>query len=117
MKTLDWYQDEARRTAASTPSIAVLALGVTGEAGEVADLVKKHLGHGKDLDRMKVAKELGDVLWYVAALADLIGFSLEAVAVMNVEKLKDRHPNGFQPNYESDSTPKRGDAIPEGFKP
>jgi NTP pyrophosphatase (non-canonical NTP hydrolase) len=75
--------------------IAVWALGITGEAGEVADLIKKHLGHGHELDVDKVAKEVGDVLWYLAALGDQLGFSLGAIAEMNINKLRDRYPDGF----------------------
>lgn len=92
------YQHAALRTAASTPDrpeLAVLALGVAGEAGEVADLVKKHIGHGHTLDREKVVKELGDVLWYIAVLANQVGATLETVAQANIEKLAKRYPEGF----------------------
>lgn len=75
--------------------LAINALGVAGEAGEVADLVKKHVGHGHALDRDKLAKELGDVLWYVAALAHDIGIDLSTVAALNIEKLRRRYPDGF----------------------
>lgn len=92
--TLDSYQAAARRTA-GCQSIAVLALGVAGEAGEVADLVKKVVGHSHPLDQDKITKELGDVLWYVATLAHAIGVSLSRVAEVNVEKLKARYPDGF----------------------
>lgn len=71
------------------------ALGLTGEAGEVADLLKKGIGHGHGVDASKVCKELGDVLWYVAALAQAHGLSLEEVAQANVEKLRARYPQGF----------------------
>jgi len=102
--TLNRYQEEALRTAtvnAKKPleplELARDALGVAGEAGEVADLVKKHVGHGHPLDPDKVKKELGDVLWYVAVLAERCGFSLEDVARANVEKLRKRYPKGFDP--------------------
>lgn len=75
--------------------LALLTLGLVGEAGEVADLVKKHLGHGHALDPAKVREELGDVIWYVPALCRLLGFSLEDVLAHNVEKLRRRYPNGF----------------------
>lgn len=96
---LNEYQNEVMRTAATdkdpTLQLAVLALGVAGEAGEVADLIKKHVGHSHELDRFKLAKELGDVLWYVAALAQAAGFTLDDVAKGNVMKLRARYPNGF----------------------
>ena len=80
---------------ADTALLAINALGIAGEAGEVADLVKKHVGHGHPLDRNKLAKELGDVLWYVAALAHDIGLDLSTVAALNVVKLRRRYPDGF----------------------
>ena len=69
-------------------------LGVVGEAGEVADKFKKIVWHreGKvnEEDKTAIARELGDVLWYLAALADALGYTLEEVANMNLEKLKNR---------------------------
>ena len=71
------------------------ALGMAGESGEVADIVKKHTFQGHDLDVNHVAEEIGDVLWYVAIGAEAIGLSLGEVAQMNIEKLKRRYPDGF----------------------
>lgn len=73
----------------------IFALGVAGEAGEVADLVKKEVGHGHDEDPERMLKELGDVLWYVAMLADAYHLSLEQVARANARKLAARYPGGF----------------------
>lgn len=100
------YQDKAARTLARRPleqytpeeiktKLAVMGLGVTGEAGEVADHIKKHVGHGHELVREHLMKELGDVLWYLAALATLLDVSLEDVAAKNIAKLQARYPNGF----------------------
>ena len=97
--TLDEYQQLAARTLSphQTPDqrLANAALGLTGEAGEVAEHVKKHLFHATPLDRDAVVKELGDCLWYVAALAGTIGVSLDEVGAMNIEKLRRRYPEGF----------------------
>lgn len=71
------------------------AVGLAGEAGEVADLVKKHVFHGHDLDRAHALEELGDILWYVSFTARTLGSSLEAVASANVAKLASRYPDGF----------------------
>ena len=71
------------------------ALGLTGEAGEVADLVKKHTMQGHGLNAEHVAKELGDCLWYVAETATAIGYDLETIMRMNIEKLEKRYPEGF----------------------
>jgi NTP pyrophosphatase (non-canonical NTP hydrolase) len=94
IETLNRYQLEALRTLGASDK-AILGLGIAGEAGEVADLIKKELGHGHISDPERVAKELGDVLWYVATLADAYGFSLSDVASMNIAKLKSRYPEGF----------------------
>jgi NTP pyrophosphatase (non-canonical NTP hydrolase) len=94
IETLDRYQVEALRTVGDS-NLAILGLGVAGEAGEVADLIKKELGHGHAADPVKMAKEIGDVLWYLAVLSDQYGYSLSAIASMNIEKLKARYPEGF----------------------
>jgi NTP pyrophosphatase (non-canonical NTP hydrolase) len=73
----------------------IFALGVAGEAGEVADLIKKWTGHGHTLDLDKLEKELGDVLWYVTALAKANCLTLEGIAQKNLEKLRKRYPAGF----------------------
>ena len=97
--TLDEYQQLAARTLspAQTPDarLANAALGLTGEAGEVAEHVKKHLFHATPLDRDAVVKELGDCLWYVAALAGVVGASLDEIGERNIEKLRRRYPDGF----------------------
>jgi NTP pyrophosphatase (non-canonical NTP hydrolase) len=99
LETFDSYQREVARTAPAGPTtplvLATLALGLTGEAGEVADLVKKYIGHGHDLPSSKVREELGDALWYITDLAAKLGFSLEEVAAFNVAKLRRRYPGGF----------------------
>ncbi len=93
------YQELARRFAnVAIPREARKAnwaLGLAGESGEVADLLKKALFHGHSLDVDELEKELGDVLWYIANLAYEYGISLEAVAHYNVKKLRKRYPEGF----------------------
>jgi len=116
--TLDEYQEEVRRTLQRDPEsypeharflagsallapvrqtydTMVHAMGLAGEAGEIIDLLKKHLGHGQPLDIEKAKKELGDVLWYVGALAADLGLSLSEVAEANKAKLRARYPAGF----------------------
>lgn len=88
------YQIEALRTAGEA-DIVNGVLGLCGEAGECADLVKKHKFQGHDLDTDHLAKELGDVAWYLAVSAYVIGYDLESVMKMNVEKLRSRYPDGF----------------------
>lgn len=70
-------------------------MGLNGEAGEAIDILKKHLFQGHDLDKEHLAKELGDVAWYLAISADALGYSLEEILQMNIDKLKARYPEGF----------------------
>lgn len=72
------------------------ALGLAGEAGEVADLIKKWKFQGHELPREKVIKEIGDVLWYCSLMANMLGERLETIAQKNIEKLQKRFPNGFE---------------------
>ena len=69
--------------------LSYLALGLNGEAGEVADKIKKHLRDGK-LDIGGIIYELGDVCWYVARLADSLGYSLKDILEINHSKLESR---------------------------
>lgn len=70
------------------------ALGVTGEAGEIADIVKKHLHHGATLDSARIIEEIGDCLWYLNEIALTVGASLTIAAQYNVDKLAARHAGG-----------------------
>ena len=70
-------------------------MGLNGEAGEVIDLVKKHLFHGHELNKEELIKELGDVAWYLAEAAYALDIDLETILVKNIEKLKKRYPEGF----------------------
>lgn len=98
--TINEYQTAALRTAQTEKFLAGdlllnSALGLCGESGEVADLVKKHLFQGHDLDLDHVAKELGDISWYLAVGAYAIGLDLESIFRINKEKLEARYPDGF----------------------
>ena len=98
--TINEYQTAALRTAQTDKLLAIdllinSALGLCGESGEVADLVKKHRFQGHDIDLDHIAKELGDVAWYLAVGAYAIGFDLESIFRMNKEKLEARYPDGF----------------------
>lgn len=98
--TLDEYQQAALRTAIypGEHSIVYPTLGLSGEAGEVADKVKKTIrdfgGDFSEERRRAIALELGDVLWYAATLARDLGYTLDEVAVMNVGKIASRACRG-----------------------
>jgi NTP pyrophosphatase (non-canonical NTP hydrolase) len=70
-------------------------LGLCGESGEIADLIKKHTMQGHPISMEHLAKELGDVCWYVAETATAIGYDLETIMQMNIDKLRKRYPDGF----------------------
>lgn len=97
------YQKECLRTEPPAAKISGTTrlenglMGLNGEAGEAIDILKKFLFQGHDLDKVHLAKELGDVAWYLAVTADALGYSLEEIFEMNVEKLRVRYPDGFDP--------------------
>ena len=94
------YQKAATRTIKKDLSTGHLiqeaALGMTAEAGEVANHIRKICYQGHSLDSKYIIKELGDVLWYIAEMCTALNISLEEVATTNIDKLKKRYPNGFR---------------------
>lgn len=95
------YQKLAMRTASGMNHseygmLMNAALGICGEGGEVADMVKKATFQGHTLDEEHLAKELGDVAWYIAVGAYAIGYDFETILRMNIDKLKARYPDGFE---------------------
>lgn len=98
------YQKLASRTLIARPDreytdleimLVWNALGVAGEAGEYADSVKKMIFHNHPVDIQKLASELGDLLWYVAASASKLGLDLETIMQGNLDKLARRYPDGY----------------------
>lgn len=75
-------------------NVIYAAMGMCGEAGEASELVKKYAYHGHTIDAEHLARELGDVLWYVSYLAYLFGYPLGKIMAMNQEKLAKRYPDG-----------------------
>ena len=92
------YQLLAKRTAKQDSFRAALthtAFGLSGEAGEFADCIKKHLVYGQSLDRENAAEELGDLLWYIALGCETLGVSMADVAIQNINKLQARYPEKY----------------------
>lgn len=98
------YQQQAARTLIDAPDneytneeimLVWNALGLAGEAGEVADTIKKAVFHQHGLDRDHLIKELGDVLWYVAALCTKLDIPMSLVMERNIAKLRARYPDGW----------------------
>ena len=78
--------------------LAYLGLGLAGEAGEVVEIIKKHFSGSKPLDDERTEKlknEIGDVMWYLAALCDGLGFDMGQIAQINIDKLRKRHGDTY----------------------
>lgn len=75
-------------------NVIYAAMGMCGEAGEASELVKKYAYHDHAIDTEHLARELGDVLWYVSYMAHLFGYPLGKIMAMNQEKLAKRYPDG-----------------------
>lgn len=98
------YQYLASRTLIDRPGFDISddeimiiwnALGLAGEAGEVAETVKKGIFHQHGLDKERIAKELGDCMWYIAALCTKLDLDMNEVMAANIEKLRVRYPDGY----------------------
>ncbi len=98
--TINEYQKLAMTTlnpALSNKDVLINSvMGLCGESGEAIDIVKKWLAQGHELDREKLAKELGDIAWYLAEAATALELDLETVFQGNIDKLKARYPEGFR---------------------
>ena len=70
-------------------------MGLCGESGEAIDIVKKWMAQGHELDKAHLAKELGDIAWYLAEAATALELPLEEIFQANLNKLKKRYPEGF----------------------
>ena len=89
MKFYNYQEQACELRLGASNNLTYLALGLVGEAGEVAEKVKKKIRDDK-LDTAELAKELGDVLWYVTNLAEFIGYDLDEIARINLDKLHSR---------------------------
>ena len=93
------YQEKSKRTMNTAletkDQLNNYVFGLVGEVGEVVDLLKKFFYHGHEVDSNRLKSELGDILWYVSAVASLFNLDLQEIAQGNIEKLEKRYPNGF----------------------
>jgi NTP pyrophosphatase (non-canonical NTP hydrolase) len=90
--TFNQYQEFVKSMKVYPEKHAIIypALGIAGEAGEVAEKVKKWLRGDRELDKLELLKEAGDVLWYLTSLADDLGYTLQDLVNENVKKLTSR---------------------------
>lgn len=98
IKNLKEYQKLCKRTAQKfndkEKEILTWGLGIAGEAGDVAGCIKKTFSHKND-QKAGIRENLGDVLWYTAAICNYFGWDLEEVLAENIKKLEARYPKGF----------------------
>lgn len=99
MMEIKEYQELALNTKA--PLLTLLdenihmTLGMVTEAGEIADVFKKKLAYGKEIDYVNVKEELGDIMWYIANMCNVNGWDLRDILQTNIDKLRTRYPNKF----------------------
>lgn len=117
--TLNDYQTEALKTLNARPmkydTLAHGVIGLCNEAGEVAGILKKHAFQGHSMDPKDMADELGDVLWYLTIVAKELGYTLEDIAAMNLKKLTNRYPKGFEVSRSINRV--KTPAMTNGFDP
>ena len=97
---IEEYQEKSMRTMnwklTSEQLLSNMILGISGETGEIADIMKKYLYQGHQLDRDSVKEELGDVMFYIANLCNVLQMDLKEIIEGNYYKLLERYPNGFE---------------------
>ena len=93
------YQEKASRTCADLgyreKNDLHMALGLATEAGEFADIFKKHLAYKKEVDYVNAAEEIGDIFWYAANFCRMNNISMEEILDKNIAKLETRYPEKF----------------------
>ncbi len=91
------YLESAKRTLSSKEDIlGHMIVGLSTEAGELLDALKKHKYYGRPLDVQNVKEEIGDCMWYLVQLCEEVGYSLDEAKVDNIAKLKKRYPEKFE---------------------
>jgi len=114
------YQNQAMRTAKpgdTNFNLTHAAFGVSGEAGEFADCIKKYLIYGKQLDRENATEELGDLLWFIALACSALGTTMDKVAQANIDKLRRRYPEKYSDQHALARLDKQHDQQQSQFTP
>ena len=97
--SLNDYQVKSKRTLnqelTKEQTVSNMIMGILGETGEVADIIKKHYYQGHDMDMEHIEEEIGDVMFYIVNLCNVLDLDLEALLYQNHTKLMKRYPNGF----------------------
>ncbi len=91
----NWEEIAQRASTASNIRLLHSAIGISTEAGELLDSLKKHIYYGKEFDKTNFKEEIGDIFWYIAIACDELGVTIESLMERNIEKLQARYPNKF----------------------
>lgn len=94
MSPNDVFRDNLRFASASDLQLLHGVMGITGEAGEIQELIKKYYVYGAELNMEKLREEIGDLLWYIAISLDAMETNFEEIMVANIAKLKARYSTG-----------------------
>jgi NTP pyrophosphatase (non-canonical NTP hydrolase) len=96
------YQNKSIRTInkklTTEQLISNMVFGANGELGEVTDILKKHLYQGHELDIQHLKEEIGDIMFYLVNLASIYEIDFSEVLQINIDKLMERYPDGFDKN-------------------
>lgn len=90
-----YFADRVLSDGPETVHLLHATMGISTEAGELLDVMKKHLAYGRSIDKVNIAEEVGDVLWYVAIILRELNMTFEQVMEMNINKLQKRFPDKF----------------------
>lgn len=91
------YLELAKRTLSSQEDkLGHMIIGLVTESAELADAYKKHKYYGRELDVQNIKEEIGDTMWYLIQLCELVDYSLDKAKVDNIQKLAKRYPDGFK---------------------
>lgn len=94
-KCTDRLVNACSDTAFDVGGIVMACLGLSGESGELIDMIKKAIFHQHPIAKTELKKEIGDILWYLAMMCESFHIDFEKVAQKNIDKLKERYPDGF----------------------
>lgn len=99
-KTEDETYNAATKRLERSQTVRLLhaAMGLSTEANEVLDQLKRHIFYGKDIDNINLKEELGDIFWYAAIMADALSINFENIMATNISKLKKRYGEKFTEN-------------------
>ena len=111
MDSFNEYREKALRTVnPDADALTMAVIGMTGELGEYAEIVKKYVFHQRPMSQVEAVRELGDMLWYLNLACHSQGVTLAHVAEVNIIKLGERHPERWSGDYHSKDNTKGADS-------